>query len=246
MGAHSTGTPKRLDIRSVLAEALVAGERGPSAADRLCRACVPLLGVDAAAISLIDEGVSRGTFGASDEAARLLDELQFTCGEGPCLEAAHTMVPVYVPDLQAQAEPRWPGFKDAAERAGIRAVFAIPVRVGKVGLGALDLFRRVPGPLTTAQMLDAIVVADAAAQVLLDVSDDNADGLDRAEPLEQWEQMRSLGRIDVYQATGMVMAQLRVSPAEALIRLRAYAFAHEQTASDVAQLVISHHLLLEP
>jgi hypothetical protein len=125
-------------------------------------------------------------------------------------------------------------------------VFAIPVRVGKVGLGALDLFRRVPGPLTAAQMVDAIVVADAAAQVLLDVSDDDADGLDRAEPVEQWEQMRSLGRIDVYQATGIVMAQLEVSPAEALIRLRAYAFAHEQTASDVAQLVISHHLRLEP
>jgi AmiR/NasT family two-component response regulator len=118
--------------------------------------------------------------------------------------------------------------------------------VGKVGLGALDLFRRVPGPLSSTQQADAIVAADAAAQVLLDVSDADSDGLDRAEPLEQWEQMASLGRIDVYQATGIVMAQLEVSPAEALIRLRAYAFAHERTASDVAQLIISHQLRLEP
>jgi hypothetical protein len=58
-------------VRAVLADVLVAGERGVPAADRLCAACLPLLGVDAAAVSVIDEGESRGTFGASD-AARLL------------------------------------------------------------------------------------------------------------------------------------------------------------------------------
>ncbi len=242
----ATGATRNSEVKLILAEALIAGERGASAADRLCHVCLSLLGVDAAAISLIDEGVSRGTFGASDEDARVLDELQFTCGEGPCLEAAHTMTSIFVPDLQSKDEPRWPAFKDAAERADIRAVFAIPIRVGKVGIGALDLFRRVPGPLSTIQMADSIIVADAAAQVLLDVTDRDATGQNRAEPLEQWDQLVDLARIDVYQATGMVMAQLDVSPAEALIRLRAYAFANEQTANDIAQLIISRQLRLEP
>jgi hypothetical protein len=62
-------------VKSVLAEALIGGERGGAAADRLCVACLPLLGVDAAAISLIDQGESRGTFGASDQKARQLDAL---------------------------------------------------------------------------------------------------------------------------------------------------------------------------
>ena len=84
-------------MRAAIEDVLVAGERGAPAADRLCVACLPLLGVDAAAISLIDEGESRGTFGASDAAARLLDSLQFTAGEGPCLEAAQSMVPVPSP-----------------------------------------------------------------------------------------------------------------------------------------------------
>jgi hypothetical protein len=232
-------------MRGVIEDVLVAGERGAPAADRLCMACLPRLGVDAAAISLIDEGESRGTFGASDVAARLLDSLQFTAGEGPCLEAADTMMPVLVPDLHAQDEPRWPAFKDAAERAGVRAVFAVPIRVGRIGLGALDLFRSVAGPLSTAQLADAIMVADAAAQILLDLVDKARSATGRGDPLAQWAQVASLSRVEVYQATGMLMAQLDLSPAAALVRIRAYAFANELTASEVAQLVTSRNLRME-
>jgi GAF domain len=232
-------------VRAAIEDVLIAGERGAPAADRLCLACLPLLGVDAAAISLIDDGESRGTFGASDVAARLLDSLQFTAGEGPCLEAAQIMVPVLVADLHAQDEPRWPAFKDAAERAGVRAVFALPIRVGMIGLGALDLFRSTPGALSAAQLTDALMVADAAAQILLDLVDESSTTAGRGEPLAQWAQVASLSRAEVYQATGMIMAQLDLPPAAALVRLRAYAFANELTASEVAQLVTSRHLRLE-
>lgn len=232
-------------MRAAIEDVLVAGERGIPAADRLCIACLPLLGVDAAAISLIDEGESRGTFGASDAAARLLDSLQFTAGEGPCLEAAEMMVPVLVPDLHAQDEPRWPAFKEAAQRAGVRAVFAFPIRVGLIGLGALDLFRSVAGPLSAVQLTDAVMVADAASQILLDVVDEARDTSERADPLAQWAQVASLSRVEVYQATGMLMAQLELSPTAALVRLRAYAFANELTVSEVAQLVTSRQLRME-
>jgi len=232
-------------MSSAVGDVLVAGERGAPAADRLCVACLPLVGVDAAAISLIDAGESRGTFGASDSAARLLDSLQFTAGEGPCLQAAHTMRPVLVPDLQAQDEPRWPAFKDAAQRAGVRAVFAFPIRVGMIGLGALDLFRSVAGPLSAEQHRDALTVADGAAQILLDLVDQSSTATERDNPLAQWAQVASLSRIEVYQATGMIMAQLDMSPAAALVRLRAHAFANELTASEVAQLITSRRLRME-
>jgi hypothetical protein len=233
------------DVNAVLAQVLVGGERGAPAADRLCLACVGLLGVDAAAVSLIDAGESRGTFGASDETARLLDALQFSAGEGPCMEASRTMEPVLVPDLHAREEPRWPAFQEAAERAGVRAVFAIPINVGQMTVGALDLFRYTPGGLTGRNIADALVIASAAAQILLDVVDVGGDDDQRASALEQWNQVASLARVDVYQATGMVMAQLDISPVDALIRVRAYAFSHEQTVSEVARLIISRHVLLE-
>jgi hypothetical protein len=234
------------DLRAALAAVLTSGERGAAAADRLCAACLPLLGIDAAAISLIDDGQSRGTFGASDAAARALDALQFSCGEGPCLEATRTRAPVLVPDLQSPDEQRWPAFRDAAHRAGVRAVFAVPVRVGRIGLGALDLFRSAPGELSFTQLSDAALIAEAGAQILLDVVDDGTDGGARATPLEQWVQVASLSRIEVYQATGMIMAQLDASPVDALVRLRAYAFAHDLSAREVAQLIISRRVRMKP
>jgi len=232
-------------MKHALHDVLVGGQRGSPAADRLCRAALKLVGVDAAAISLVDDGESRGTFGASDAGARLLDALQFTAGEGPCLDTARTLVPVLVSDLRAQDETRWPAFSDAAERSGVRGVFAFPVQVGRIALGAIDLFRSVPGSLSGAQMTCALLIADAAAQILLDLIDERSGVAGRDDPLEQWAQVATLARGDVYRATGMIMAQLDVTPAEGLVRLRAYAFSHELTAIEVAELVTSRRLRLE-
>ncbi|HEY0870804.1 MAG TPA: ANTAR domain-containing protein, partial [Acidothermaceae bacterium] len=112
------------------------------------------------------------------------------------------------------------------------------------GLGALDLFRSVAGPMSTTQESNALLFADAAAQILLDLIDD-ANTNNRGEPLDQWDQLASLSRIEVYQATGMLMAQLDLPPGAALSRLRAYAFVHELTAAEVAELVISRRLRME-
>jgi hypothetical protein len=84
-----------------------------AAADLLCRACVDVLGVDGASLSLMYQGSTRGTFGSSGEMSRRLDELQFTFGEGPCLEAVSTGAPVLVDDLSDPAEQRWPAFARA-------------------------------------------------------------------------------------------------------------------------------------
>jgi hypothetical protein len=233
------------DVKSTLAAILVDGHRGAPAADRLCAACVPLIGIDEAAMSLIDAGESRGTFGASSAGARRLDGLQFSAGEGPCLDAVATMSSVLVDDLQMVGETRWPAFREAADRSGVRAVFAIPVCVGRISLGALDLFRYQPGPISPSQLVAAMAVADAAAQVLLDVVEGTTEA-ERAGPVEQWEQVASLARIEVYQATGMIMAQLNIGAIDALVRLRAYAFAHEMTAAEVASAIVSRKLQMEP
>jgi len=232
-------------MRTVIARVLGSGQRGAPAANQLCVACLPLLGVDSAALSLVDDGESRGTFGASTDHARLLDVLHFTTGEGPCLQAARTGDPVLVPDLHVYDELRWPAFQDAAERAGIRAVFAIPVRTGRVTFGALDLFRSTPGPLSVTQLADAVLVANAAAHILLATVIEGADEPDNASPAQQWEQVASMERVEIYQATGMIMAQLKVSAALALLRLRAYAFAHDQTANEVARQIVSRQLRME-
>jgi hypothetical protein len=70
-------------MRTVIARVLGNVQRGAPAANQLCLACLPLLGVDSAALSLVNDGESRGTFGASTDHARLLDALEFTTGGRP-------------------------------------------------------------------------------------------------------------------------------------------------------------------
>jgi hypothetical protein len=76
--------------------AAVDRRRGVEAADQLCEACVVLLDIDAAAISLVFDGAASGTFGSSGAPARMYDELQFTLGEGPCLDTVALRTPILV------------------------------------------------------------------------------------------------------------------------------------------------------
>ena len=107
----------------------IGDDRGAGAADRICEACVGLFGVDAAAISLVFDGTNTGTLGASSAPARVWDELQFTLGEGPCLDSVTHRAPVLVIDLADPDDVRWPAYGPAMLAHEIRAVCALPVVV---------------------------------------------------------------------------------------------------------------------
>jgi hypothetical protein len=112
--------------------------------------------------------------------------------------------------------------------------------VGAVRLGALNLYCEQPSPLSDDQHADALVMADVAARWVLDVQADAPPGLLAAE-LEVGADFH----FAVQNAAGIVSAQLAVSVTEALIRLRAYAFAHDRLVGDVARDVVAHTLRLE-
>ncbi len=144
-----------------------------------CRACVARLDIDGASISLLTAGDARETLCATDATAELLEDLQFSLGEGACVEAASTGRPVLVADLHHSTETsRWPVFAAAvAERSEVGALFAVPLQWGTVNLGVLDLYRATPGSLSDAQLRDAIRAADLAALMFLGVRTDPGDGV---------------------------------------------------------------------
>lgn len=227
-------------------EAVMAGAGGPvGSADRLCHACVDLLGVDGAAISFVQNGESRGTFGSSGESSRKWDAYQFTFGEGPCLDAARDGRPVLAGDLNDPSEVRWPAFARAMIADGVRAVCAFPVRVAATRVGALDLFRRKAGSFEGDAWAGAEWASQLAALPLLDLMGAAVDWETIGDG-GGWSQLESLERVEVYQATGMVQVQLEVDAAEALIRLRGHAFAHDMTMSEVAWAVVERRLSLRP
>lgn len=240
-------------LRTELGAAVTGAGSAQAVADRLCQACVGLLDVDGASISLTLDGTTRGTFGASGPLSRGLDALQFTFGEGPCLEAVHRGVPVLVADLDDPAETRWPAFTDAVLQAGVSAVFALPVVLATTRVGALDLYRRRRGRLSDLAMTGGLLAAELAALPLLDLlaagrpgaagqlaARTSQDGPDE----DGWTQLASLDRVEVYQATGMIMGALDVDQAEALVRLRARAYTLGQTAAQVAAAIVERQVSL--
>jgi GAF domain len=231
-------------LKAELRAALAGSGGALSAADRLCHACVELLQVDGAAVSLMHEGSSQGTFGSSGELSRRLDELQFTFGEGPCLDAVRWGRPVLVGDLEAAEAQRWPAFGRAVLDAGVRAVYALPVTISCDPVGALDLFSTRPGPISDQRLDGGLWAAELAALPLLDLMTSGVDWEAAGEDGDGWEQLASLQRVEVYQATGMIVGELDVDPAEALVRLRAYAFAQGLTASEAAWAIVERRVLL--
>lgn len=225
----------------------VGAQRGAAAADRLCMACVELLAVDAAAISLVFDGANTGTLGASSDQARAYDELQFTLGEGPCLESVSARAPVLVIDLgdPEGSDNRWPAYRPAMLAHGMRGVFAVPVLVAGEYLGALDLFRRRPGALGGDHLAGALVAAELAELPMLDLlAQDLLTAVTDPESFA-WAELNTITRAEVSQATGMLMAQLGVGSAEALIRLRAHAYATGRSAIEVARDILNRRLRLE-
>ena len=133
--------------------------------DHLVERIVETLPVSAVGITLISPGTAPLYVAASDEDALRFEKLQTTLGEGPCTSAYETGESVSVPDLRN--ETRFPAFVAAALPVGLAAAFTFPLRHGDGRLGALDLYRDVPGPLGADDMAAAQTLADVAAAYIL-------------------------------------------------------------------------------
>jgi ANTAR domain/GAF domain len=225
--------------------AAVDGRRGVAAADSLCEACVMLFEMDAAAISLVFAGVTSGTLGSTGATALMYDELQFTLGEGPCLDSVASRNPILVADLANTNDGRWPAYSPTMLAHQIRGIFAIPVVLAGEFVGALDLFRTKPGELHADYLAGAIVAAELAGLPLLDLMDSDLQAAVNDPDSSAWAEFNSLGRAEVSQATGMLVAQLGVEPAEALVRLRAHAYATSRSATDIARDILDRRVRLD-
>ena len=215
----------------------------PISLAHVCAAAVPGVGVDGAGVTMMLSPTVRDAVHATDRVAGELEEWQLAFGEGPCVDAFATGGPVLVLDLDApDYSARWPAFTPAALESGARALFALPLQVGAIQLGVLDLYRSLPGPLSPHELADALVFADTASALLLDeAAGTPADTADVA-----WQRDDPTAhQAQVHQATGLVLVQLGVSADVAFARLRAYAYAEDRRLGDVARAVVERRLRFE-
>jgi hypothetical protein len=197
------------------------------------------VGVNGAGVMLMSGEIPRRLLCTTDGVSQLIEELQYTLGEGPCVDAYQQDEVVAEPDLADPVTRRWPAFTPPALQAGARAVFGFPLRAGTVRLGALNLYRVLPGPLTGDQHADALVVADVAARWVLEAQAGASPGTVAGE-LEAGADFH----FAVHNAAGIVSVQQGISVTEALIRLRAFSFSSDRLLAEVARDVIARTLRL--
>jgi hypothetical protein len=221
-------------VRDILSAVWTASRGGADLPDGLVRLCARTLPVSGVGLALMTDEGPAGTVAASDGGARQLEELQFTLGQGPCVDASHTGRPVLAPDLAGTSSRNWPQFAAGADAAGLRAVFAFPLQVGGIRLGVLDLYRDTAGELSGEELAGALSFADAATHLLLDLqAQDTAQGLPPPHALAVLDD-----RAEVHQATGVVSVRAGVSLAQALALLRARAYAEGRSIGDLARDVL--------
>lgn len=220
MDDHGDDLLARLSARS-------AGE----ALALLCEHAVGLLDVSATAVVLMSAQETGSIAAAYGARLGTVQDLQFALGEGPCLTAFRDGRPVLEADV-TQAAQRWPVFVPAAVAQGVAAVFALPLTIGAIRLGVLCLLRDRVGPLSVAHLGGGHHLASLATVLALDLQHGTR-GLPSG--LDGWS-----SRAVVHQATGMVSVQLGIGLADALARVRAFAYAQERSIYDVAYDVVVH------
>jgi GAF domain-containing protein len=228
-------------VREILSAVWATCPDGSGLPAALAELCVRVLPVTGAGLSLMTEAGPASTVTATDACARELEELQFSLGEGPCVDASRTGRPVLQPDLARTAPARWPAFAIGASDAGLRAVFAFPLRVGAIRVGALDLHRDVVGVLSPGELTEALAFTDAATALMLQLQAQAA-GTDL--PLESLAVLDD--RAEVHQAAGVVSVHAGVSLVEALVLLRARAHAEQRAVGDLARDVLAGVVRFRP
>ncbi len=227
-------------VRARFLEAI--GRLGPERDEPalLCQVCLEVLPVQHAAIAIHVAESGLEVLCASDDAAEQAEWAQITLGEGPGVEAVASGGPVVAADLSV-ANGRWPNFAAEAVMAGVGALYALPLEVGAIRVGVLDLYRDAPSALDTKDFADAVTVADLITAILLTVGRTGR----ITEALGPWWD-QPLSTREVHQATGMIVAQLGVTAREAYLRMQGFAYSRGQMLSEVAHAVVQRRLRFDP
>ncbi|WP_246190703.1 GAF and ANTAR domain-containing protein [Agromyces agglutinans] len=193
-----------------------------------------ILPVSGAAVSTLGDLLGSETLSATNPEAAKLDEVQFDLGEGPCWEALATARPVEEPDVLRSV--RWPAFTEAIRELPVRSLFAFPLVVGSLRIGAIDLYSATPMTLEEIDARRAVEMAKIVSRRVLQ----------RALAEVGGEYAEDAGNIHsrrvVHQATGIVVAQLRVPPEDARLVIHGHAFATSRSVKEVATDLVEGRL----
>lgn len=205
--------------------------------DRLVGYSVQLLAAQAGGIVLADASGGLRVVASSSEDAELMELLQVQTDEGPCLDCYRTSAPVAVPDLRAAAD-RWPRFAAAvAERGAYLSVHALPLRLRREAVGAMNLFHSSPEPLAEDDLALGQALADVATIGILQER-----AIRRGEVLNEQLQGALNSRVVIEQAKGVLAQQSGLGMSEVFDHMRDHARNRQLRLSDVARRIVEREI----
>jgi hypothetical protein len=216
-----------------MAESLSRVSTSADANETLCSRCRNILLVDGVAISLASthELIPLCT---TSPAIAAFEELEFTLGVGPELDAFATGRPTPTGHPSHEHSDRWPPTGVAAGDSELGSIYAFPLSVGAARIGVLTLFQRLMRALSPTQEADALIAADVLAHVIL-AEQGNAPAGAIAMAFREPGSFRG----EIHQASGMLSEQIGCGVADALVQLRSRAYATSTPIAHLADDVIA-------
>ena len=229
MPVSAEGLRQALDQLADLRATAVTVEE---ALDRVVESADALFGVDGTALMLVDRDQVLRNLAASDRRAALLEELQATHGEGPCVDAFDDKQPVSADDLAREA--RWPAFAPDAARRHLLAVLASPIPYSEQAVGVVAVFAAEPHPWTEAEREAIVAFTDLVALLILNAMEATERGRLAAEL-----QVALDSRVVIEQAKGVLVGRHGLTTRQAFERLRRQARDQRRPLPEVARAVVS-------
>ena len=199
----------------------------------LTERCVELVDTDAAGLMLDDQRGDLQVVAYTTEPARLLELFELQKAEGPCVDCFATGRIIANVDL-ADSRSRWPVFTEAALGSGFTYSHALPLRLRRQVLGALNLFTVERKALTDDHLAVAQGMADIATIGLL-----HERALRDQVLLAEQLQTALHSRILIEQAKGVLSARAGLSVSDAFNRMRTHARRTGEQLTAVAEAVVA-------
>jgi GAF domain-containing protein len=228
MTVSADGLRQALDQLADLRTAPVTVEE---ALDRVVASADALFGVDGTTLMLVDRDQALRNLAASDRRAAVLEELQATHGEGPCVDAFDDKQPVATDDLGQ--EDRWPAFSPDAARRRLLAVLASPIPYSEQAVGVVAVFAAQPHPWTEAEREAIVAFTELVALLILNAMQARERGRVAAEL-----QVALDSRVVIEQAKGVLVGRHGLTTRQAFERLRRQARDQRRPLSEVARAVV--------
>lgn len=205
----------------------------------LVEECSAILDIEAGGIMLLDPVGELQLVASTSEEASLVEIMQLTAGEGPCVDAFASGTTVTVGDIEKSGS-RWPAFRSEALKQGFRSVHSTPMRLRGRVLGAMNLFSTRIGELNPADIVVAQALADVASIGILQ------ERSAREKEIVTAQLQYALDtRILVEQAKGVLFESTSMTMDESFGSLRTYAREHGMTLRAVASDVINRTIGLD-